>query len=168
MASAQVLSANRSLTASASFVDMQIEYPSTTQAQTASTVIDYSADEQMDYEMTEIAKIRMEDTHLLASSLDVDVEMNQVEIDTNTLKLILVLDTNIFISNLSELELLAFRNQESVLLSVPWVVLQELDGLKSNRLIAEKSQKAIRFIHEILSRKTLHNFIFESSIQVNI
>lgn len=153
-------------------IEMQVDYddPPTTVATT--TTDDYHSQEEMDYEMTElIAKIREDDTRLASStSLDVDVEMSQacVEIDTNTLRLIVVLDTNIFVSNLSELEALAGRKRESVLFVVPWVVLQELDSLKSNRArVADKARQAIHFIHSILGLKTLTNFIFENALQVN-
>lgn len=112
-----------------------------------------------------------------ASSIDIDIDMNKVDIDTNELKLILVLDTNIFMKNLNDLEVMANKYKESVLFSIPWVVLQELDGLKSrdkhhykntsppSTSISFRAQHAIKFIHSILNSKT-HNFIFESSLQV--
>jgi len=123
---------------------------------------------RMDYEMIEINKIRMDAPLSTAPALDMDVEMNQVDIDTNALKLILVLDTNIFISNLSDLDKISSKHKESILFTVPWVVLQELDGLKSNSSrISDKAKQAIHFIHGLLSVKAAtNNFIFENSIQV--
>lgn len=105
--------------------------------------------------------------------IDIDIEMNRVEVDTNELSLILVIDTNIFISNLTQLEVKSNKYKENILFSVPWVVLQELDRLKSRdratvssvERISFKATKAIQFIHSILSSKT-NNFIFENSIQV--
>ena len=93
---------------------------------------------------------------------------------TAHIKLILVIDTNIFLSNLDQLISLIEQYSDHVLISVPWVVLQELDYLKStdksppkNKSISlgKRARTAIQFISEILSSNS-NSFLFENSIQV--
>lgn len=124
--------------------------------------------QEMDYEIIEINKMRAETDTSSTVVVDMDVDTNQVDIDTIALRIIAVLDTNIFISNLGDLEAIAAKHRDDILFTVPWVVLQELDGLKSSSSsISDKSKRAIRFIHTVLSnRSTASNFLFENSTQV--
>jgi predicted ribonuclease YlaK len=92
---------------------------------------------------------------------------------TANIKIILVIDTNIFLSNLDQLISLIEQYKNDILVSIPWVVLQELDYLKStnkhspmNKLsMSNRARIAIQFISQILSSNS-NNFIFENSIQV--
>ena len=87
---------------------------------------------------------------LLASS-------NQaVVLRTNSL--IFVIDTNVLLSNLSfllELRMLAFPTISQILFLIPWVVLQELDYIKtssaSNPDLSKKARAAISFLHQEFS-----------------
>lgn len=101
-----------------------------------------------------------------------NLEEKKIQINKNELKLILVLDTNILITNLGQLEQISQKYATKILFSIPWIVLQELDALKTRRKpdsnqtefsIGFKAQKAIRFVHSVLKS---NNFIFENSIQV--
>lgn len=71
--------------------------------------------------------------------------------------LIIIIDTNVFLSNLKVVkDLLSFEfsNKVSVLLIVPWMVLQELDYFKTdNDALRRNSSSAIRFINQELSAK---------------
>ncbi len=82
--------------------------------------------------------------------------------------LLIVLDTNIFISHLAELCSLLELSDRKVIVSVPWVVLQELDGLKTraSSSIGKRAQKAIHFINSVLKSNDNSGFIFENSVQV--
>ena len=93
--------------------------------------------EQMDYESSFTPS-------LLSSS-------NQaVVMQTNSL--ILVVDTNVLLSNLSflmELRTILFPNISKILFLIPWVVLQELDYLKaSNPSLNKSAREAISFLHQ--------------------
>ena len=93
--------------------------------------------EQMDYESSFSQS-------LLSSS-------NQaVVMQTNSL--ILVIDTNVLLSNLSflmELRTILFPNISKILFLIPWVVLQELDYIKSSNPSLNKSaREAISFLHQ--------------------
>ena len=103
----------------------------------------------------------------------------------NSKLLIIVLDTNIFISNLSQLKHVLSSSSQFILFAIPWIVLQELDRLKSankykngDASLVHKAVKAIQFISNILDENnsskvaTNHtlksNFLFETAIQVKI
>ena len=93
--------------------------------------------EQMDYESSFSQS-------LLSSS-------NQaVVMQTNSL--ILVIDTNVLLSNLSflmELRTILFPNISKILFLIPWVVLQELDYIKSsNPSLNKNAREAINFLHQ--------------------
>lgn len=68
-------------------------------------------------------------------------------------KLYLVLDTNVLLSHLgfiSELKDYAIKAVGRPLLIIPWVVMQELDALKTrvNQTLADKARQAIGFLHQ--------------------
>lgn len=85
---------------------------------------------------------------------------------------ILILDTNIFISNLEQLKDLHSKYNSKIIFYVPWVVLQELDHLKNKKsieqyiFINQKAQEAIKFINSILDSKK-SSFCFENFYEVN-
>lgn len=90
----------------------------------------------------------------------------------NSDKRIVVLDTNVLLSNHTSLEKI-FSNDEyrQNIFIFPWVVVQELDNCKRSKYskqVNKKAQMAIRLIHRLLqlSEKERQNFIFETSIQV--
>ena len=80
----------------------------------------------------------------------------------------MVLDTNILISNLNDLDELSQIYSKQVLFSIPYLIIQELDKLKSrqdNQLpLATKAQNAIKFIFNLLNQN--RNFLFETSFRV--
>ena len=92
--------------------------------------------EDMDYEVSF--------TNTLLSSSNQTVVMQ-----TNSL--ILVIDTNVLLSNLSflmELRTMLFPNISKILFLIPWVVLQELDYIKSsNPSLNKNAREAINFLH---------------------
>lgn len=152
--------------------------PTAAVTQAVEMQIDDDDDNQMDYEIIEIKKVRAANESVSGNNSsnsgisaldDMDVDtMNQIDIDTNELRLIACLDTNIFVSNLADLEhVVAVNDKNRILFMVPWIVLQELDGLKLNTKVGLKAKKAIHFIHSVLSSKTHLNFVFESPIQVD-
>ena len=56
------------------------------------------------------------------NNLNIDRNNNTKSVDLNKLKIILVLDTNIFISNLEKLnEIFKSELKSNILFSVPWV-----------------------------------------------
>lgn len=122
----------------------------------------------MDFETTMIQQYRLASTEGARSDMDVEMLCNQIDMDTDTnaVWLVAVVDTNIFVSNLSELRLLV--DDRHVLFVVPWVVVQELDGLKSSSVsnIGSKAQNAIRFVHDLLVSRA--NFVFEDWVQVRL
>lgn len=163
------------MAAAAAASDTQIEPMDEDQSVVVPPPLAESNDDKMDYELTsEINKIRLESATTSTSTtlIDMDVEMrsNQVDAAATSLRLVLVLDTNVFVAALDELEALARRDAcaRTTLFVVPWVVLQELDGLKTRPRVGQLASAAIRFIHGVLSAK-LHvtNFVFENSIQVS-
>lgn len=83
----------------------------------------------------------------------------------------MILDTNIFVANLPQLKDLNSLYLSKIVFYVPWVVVQELDQLKSKKsdekyvLIKQKAQEAIRFINSILE-SVKSNFFFENFSQV--
>ncbi|KAI6657458.1 Transcriptional protein SWT1 [Oopsacas minuta] len=93
--------------------------------------------EQMDYESS------FSDTLLSSSNQAVVMQTNS---------LILVIDTNILLSNLSflmELRTILFPNISKILFLIPWVVLQELDYIKSsNPNLNKTARQAINFLHQ--------------------
>lgn len=95
---------------------------------------------------------------------------NSVFINSN--KRIVVLDTNVLLSNHKSLDKI-FSNDEfrQNIFIFPWVVVQELDNCKRSKYskqVNKKAQMAIRLIHQLLqlSDKERENFIFETSIEV--
>ncbi|CAF0858780.1 unnamed protein product [Brachionus calyciflorus] len=155
-------------------LNIKSEKPMTSQTNDDSDVamIDLSIEEEnqesdpMEIEIAEdIYRLRFDpNTHLnynmtLIPNL-IKNNLNQTEID-----LLIVLDTNIFISNLDHLKKMSQKYTDRVLFSIPWVVVQELDNLKSKKsidksvLINQKAQESIKFINSILS---LSNFLFET------
>lgn len=71
-------------------------------------------------------------------------------------KLYFVLDTNVLISHLEflvELKDYSIKGVGRPVLVVPWVVMQELDALKSrsNTQLADKARKAIDMLHKSFS-----------------
>jgi len=78
---------------------------------------------------------------------------------------VVVVDTNFLISHLAFLKTLIFEHakKHKFLIIIPWIVLQELDGLKSARWKNESSssqhevgnlaQTAIKFLHNCLVDK---------------
>lgn len=70
-------------------------------------------------------------------------------------KLYLVLDTNVLLSHLSflvELKDYAIKGVGRPVLIVPWVVMQELDALKtSSSKVSAKAREAILFLHQCFS-----------------
>ncbi len=67
-------------------------------------------------------------------------------------KLYLVLDTNVLISHLHflvELKDYAIKGVGRPVLIVPWIVMQELDALKSkSSTVSSKVREAISFLHQ--------------------
>jgi hypothetical protein len=103
---------------------------------------------------------------------------SEAESAFRSFRLGLVLDTNVFISNLKQLTDIDNKYSKDILFIVPWVILQELDGLKSNIQIVEasplashvpslssKARAAIQFILNNLEKNS-KNFYFETSAQV--
>ena len=92
--------------------------------------------EDMDYEVS------FTETLLSSSNLSVVMQTNS---------LILVIDTNVLLSNLRflmELRTMLFPNISKILFLIPWVVLQELDYIKSSNPSLNKSaREAINFLH---------------------
>ncbi len=91
----------------------------------------------------------------------------------------IVLDTNIFISHLNQVKEVAnkYQNSSELLFIVPWVVVQELDRLKSNspfktdalesksiNTITKRAQEAIYYISSLINERS-RKFQFESSAQ---
>ncbi len=81
----------------------------------------------------------------------------------------LVVDTNIFISQLKQLRQLVASHpgspQESVTIYIPWAVLRELDALKkwnadgdgeaeNSSHLGRSARAAINFVHELLLSKS--------------
>ena len=93
--------------------------------------------EDMDYEVS------FTDTLLSSSNQTVVMHTNS---------LILVIDTNVLLSNLSflmELRSMLFPNISKILFLIPWVVLQELDYIKSsNPSLNKNAREAINFLHQ--------------------
>jgi hypothetical protein len=83
-------------------------------------------------------------------------------------KLLLVIDTNIFLSHLKHLIELKEKYPNEIVVSVPWVVLQELDYIKSQTgsNIGQRAREAISFISDLLNDTNANGFIFENSVQV--
>lgn len=110
--------------------------------------------------------------HVYDHKLLSDLNESKIIRDQSSPKVIFVLDTNILISNLTHLKEITSKQNDKTIFSIPWVVLQELDRLKSrqysnsDRSIGSKAQNAIKFINSVLSEK-FKNFIFENSVQVN-
>jgi predicted ribonuclease YlaK len=100
---------------------------------------------------------------------DSNLDTNNQSLLISEFKYNLVLDTNIFISNLNELDELSQTYSKDVLFSIPYLIIQELDKLKSrkdnNPFLPTKAQNAIKFIFNLLSQN--RNFLFETSFQVN-
>jgi predicted ribonuclease YlaK len=91
---------------------------------------------------------------------------------------IIIIDTNIFISHLEQLKDICVKYYQNIMIVVPWIVLQELDHLKSNNYstkssdiklsgdMARKAQRSISWLTSILqSNDKKYNFIFQNSIQ---
>lgn len=72
-----------------------------------------------------------------------------------TEKLYLVLDTNVLLSHLSflvELKDFAIKGVGRPILVIPWIVMQELDALKtSSSKVSSKAREAITFLHNCFS-----------------
>lgn len=70
-------------------------------------------------------------------------------------KLYLVLDTNVLISHLSflvELKDFAIKGVGRPVLIIPWIVMQELDALKTlSSKVSVKAREAISFLHSCFS-----------------
>lgn len=63
----------------------------------------------------------------------------------------MVLDTNVLISHLHflvELKDYAIKGVGRPVLVVPWIVMQELDALKSKPSVGSKVREAISFLHQ--------------------
>jgi predicted nucleic acid-binding protein len=66
----------------------------------------------------------------------------------------IVIDTNVFISQLFQVEKMLKDLSKNLVLYVPWAVLNELDSLsKSERQIRLKAVKATQFLHKHLLEK---------------
>lgn len=69
--------------------------------------------------------------------------------------LYLVLDTNVLVSHLSflvELKDYAIKGVGRPILVIPWIVMQELDALKTRSTkVSTKAREAIRFLHNCFS-----------------
>ena len=66
----------------------------------------------------------------------------------------IVIDTNVFISQLSQVEKMLINLSKNLVLYIPWAVLNELDSLsKSERQIKFKAVKATQFLQKHLSEK---------------
>lgn len=119
---------------------------------------------------TKICKIRDAREPDYNSSLikDSNLDSNNRSIPIIEFKFNVVLDTNIFISNINELDELSQRYSKQVLFSVPYLIIQELDKLKSRpddkSFLATKAQNAIKFIFNLLNQN--RNFLFETSFRV--
>jgi rRNA-processing protein FCF1 len=77
---------------------------------------------------------------------------------------VVVVDTNFLISHLAFLKALIFEHakKHQLLIIIPWIVLQELDGLKSTlknkssssqHEVGNLAQTAIKFLHNCLINK---------------
>ncbi|XP_063690652.1 uncharacterized protein LOC134823196 [Bolinopsis microptera] len=74
---------------------------------------------------------------------------DSVERATSAVQTFLVLDTNVLIHDLLFVEeLLELSNQERTTVVIPWIVLQELDGLKSTSNVGKAARKAIDYLLE--------------------
>lgn len=92
--------------------------------------------------------------------------------------MIVVLDTNVLLSNLKSIEKNFTDDWKKLVFVIPWIVIQELDNCKSKVYsinINKRAQQAIKCIHGILLSKPLKklmslntSFIFENSVQVII
>ncbi|XP_064395468.1 transcriptional protein SWT1-like isoform X2 [Halichondria panicea] len=118
-------------------------------------VIDMDVDMSEEEQMALISEIHTTRNDLpLATSVGSVTQKAPFSL-TNT-KLYLVLDTNILISHLGflrELKDYAIKNVGRPVLVVPWVVMQELDALKtrSSSRLAGKARDAIRFLNDSFS-----------------
>ena len=71
-------------------------------------------------------------------------------------KLYIILDTNVLISHLQfliELKDYAIKEVGRPILVVPWVVMQELDALKTRSKTGEKAKRVIRFLNSCFSAR---------------
>jgi rRNA-processing protein FCF1 len=90
-------------------------------------------------------------------------------------KLIIILDTNVFLSNLISIKTqsLSKTEDDNLIFVVPWIVVQELDNCKNKKdyssNINKKAQEAINFIMKILQSSNNNNdkFYFENATQSN-
>ena len=131
------------------------------------------------------------DTESAYSSELVSLEQNltSAQRDPTRKRVVCVLDTNILISNLTQLKEILQRSKSAshVMCAIPWIVLQELDRLKSankynkknggDSQLVSKAVQAIQFISRVLDEASSKvganhvlksNFLFETAVQVRI
>jgi len=79
-------------------------------------------------------------------------------------KSMVVVDTNVFVSNLSLINRL--MEVENVMVVIPWMVVQELDGLKESekQKTSVGARAAVRWINKVLLEKN-ENLITETNVQ---
>jgi predicted ribonuclease YlaK len=100
------------------------------------------------------------------------VQRTDNKIFTDYVKKLIVLDTNVLLSNYDALEkIFSNREYKQYIFIFPWVVIQELDNCKRHmysKAVNFKAQKAIKLIYHILqsAEKDRENLVFETSMQV--
>ena len=79
--------------------------------------------------------------------------LNYSSLDTEK-PLMIVIDTNVFISQLYQVEKMLDDFSKNLVIYIPWAVLNELDSLsKSGRPIKLKAIKATQFLQKHLTEK---------------
>ncbi|XP_075229981.1 swt1 RNA endoribonuclease isoform X2 [Lycorma delicatula] len=138
-------------------------FPSPPQAKTDS--LEY---EEMDWEVSlpqceilrDIGEVRKE-LASSASEIDMDIVEMEISVDecaTSTCdNAFLVVDTNVFIGNLDLIKKLAeftLPDGRSIIIVVPWQVMQELDKLKTKPgVLGKKSRSAVNYIFNFFVSK---------------
>ncbi|XP_014237391.1 transcriptional protein SWT1-like [Trichogramma pretiosum] len=125
--------------------------------------------EDMDWEPIEDEKI-MSEVHLVRSELVGKPNENASELPSNTLQsincpeqkssLYIVVDTNVFLSNLSFIEEILDSNSEKFgrpFIVIPWTVIEELDYIKENKnrshQLRSQARKAVDLLNKHFSSK---------------
>jgi len=121
-------------------------------------------EESMEWESVDREEI-LKETHRVRALLSEEMEVEEAADENNTEKIeggdimlskdkaLVVVDTNVFISSLGIINHL--MEEMDVKVVIPWMVVQELDGLKTStsRDTAVRARAAVRWLHGCLQRQ---------------
>ncbi|XP_065839549.1 transcriptional protein SWT1-like [Oscarella lobularis] len=82
--------------------------------------------------------------------------MEKTQTNAKPSNLCIVLDTNVLLAHLNFIVELRDGTRADASLVVPWIVLQELDGLKRNDHVGAQARKAIRFLRACADARHAH------------